>query len=300
MLKVKMTLYVDIILLENIVMNYIILLATALISKSKVNKFKILLSSFLGSAYAVISFLKVLEIYSTLFLKIVLSVIMIYIAFNPPTIKKIVKQTIMFYLTSFAFGGCAFFLLYYIKPQDIFIQNGVFIGTYPLKIALLGGILGFIIVNIGFKFAKGKLEKNNMYCDIKIQMDGKSTIVKAMIDTGNLLKEPISKTPVIIVEKNSLKEIFEKEIIEDIKNIMLGNKIEISEKYLSKMKVIPFTSLGKQNGMLIGIKVDKVIIKYDDDEKEMEGIIVGIYEKTLSKNQKYTALVGLDLIQEKA
>lgn len=293
-----MIVYLDIILLENIVMNYIILLATAVVSKAKRNPFKILLSSLLGSIYAVISFVSSLEIYSTLILKILLSIAMIHLAFKPPTIKKLLKQVVLFYLTSFAFGGCAFFLLYYIRPQDILIQNGVYIGTYPIKIALLGGILGFIIINIAFKLVKERINKNNMFCQITIELEEKKVEVKALIDTGNLLREPITKVPVIVVEKDSLEGLIEKELLLHIQDIILAKEVSIPENYLAKIKVIPFTSLGKQNGMLVGIKVDKIILHMEEEEKEIKGIIVGIYDKTLTKNHAYTALIGLDLIQE--
>ena len=48
------------------------------------------------------------------------------------------------------------------------MKNGVYIGTYPIKIALLGGIVGFIITNIAFKIIKTKLKKKDMIYKIKI------------------------------------------------------------------------------------------------------------------------------------
>ena len=51
-------------------------------------------------------------------------------------------------------GGCAFALLYFIKPENIIMKNGVYIGTYPIKIALLGGIVGFVVTYIAFKIIK--------------------------------------------------------------------------------------------------------------------------------------------------
>ena len=166
-----MTVYLDIILIENICMNYIILLATGLILKNKISNLRLFLSSLLGSIYAVSSYITKLEMYSTIIMKILLSITMIYIAFKPKNVKRVFKQLVIFYLTSFAFGGCAFALLYFVRPQDILMKNGVYIGTYPLKIALLGGIVGFVIINISFKIIKNKLNKNNMFCDIEIYLN---------------------------------------------------------------------------------------------------------------------------------
>ncbi len=295
-----MTVYLDIILLENICMNYIILLATGLILKNKINNIRILLSSLLGGVYAVCSYITKLEIYSTLIMKIILSVTMVYVAFNSKNIKQLLKQLVLFYLTSFAFGGCAFALLYFIKPQNILMKNGVYIGTYPLKVALLGGLLGFIIINIAFKIIKNRINKKNMFCDIEIYLNNNVTKVHALVDTGNLLKEPITGNPVIVVEKENLYNIMPKEILDNIEEIMYGSNTEnIENEYISKLRLIPFSSLGMQNGMLIGTKVDKVKIDFEDEEINLSNVITGIYTKTLTKNKLYNALVGLDLLESK-
>ena len=132
-----MTIYLDVVLIENLCMNYIILFATGYILKIKLNHIRLILSALLGGIYAILAYTQILAIYSNFMLKIVLSVVMVYISYKPKNIKLLGKQIIIFYLTSFVFGGTAFALLYFIKPQDILIKDGVFIGTYPIKIALL-------------------------------------------------------------------------------------------------------------------------------------------------------------------
>ena len=292
-----MTIYLDIILLENIIMNYIILLATGIISKATINKIRILLASILGAIYSVVSFTIETNLILSLIIKILLSITIIYIAFKPQKIKKFLKQISIFYLTTFAYGGCAIFLLYYIKPQDILIENGIYIGTYPIKVAVLGGILGFIIINIVFKLVKGKLEKNNMYCKLIVELDGKEIETVAMIDSGNLLKEPITKVPVVVIEKERLREIIDKELLDNVQQIITAKKIDIPDKYISSLKVIPFTSLGKQNGMLLGLKVDKIEIEFDEEKNIIRDVIIGIYEGRLCKDNKYSALIGLELLK---
>jgi len=245
------TIYLDVILLENICMNYIILFATGMISKAKIKKVRLLLSSLLGGIYAVLSFAPVLEIYSNFIMKIVLSITMIHIAFYPKKLKLLLKQLILFYLVSFAFGGCAFCLLYFIRPENILMRNGYLTGTYPIKIALLGGIVGFVIVNIAFSLVKVKLRKKDMFCEIEIHFNQKSVTIKAMIDTGNLLKDPISGMPVIVTEKQELKNLIPEEIIDNLNNILNGQnediKSEQAKEFLPKFRLIPFSSLGKQN-----------------------------------------------------
>lgn len=117
-----MTIYLDIIFLENLCMNYIILYATCYIMRIETKIWKILISSLIGGLYAVILYINVLPIYSNIITKIILSIVMVYVSTHPKTPKETIKQLMVFYLISFTFGGCAFSLLYIVKPQNILMK----------------------------------------------------------------------------------------------------------------------------------------------------------------------------------
>lgn len=294
-----MIVYIDIVLIENIFMNYIILFATASINKVEIKLIRIFIASLIGGIYAVTAYITDLELYKTLILKILLSITMVYVALNPKTIKKCLKQLIIFYLTSFTFGGTAFALLYFIKPSEILMKNGVYIGAYPLKIAILGGIVGFVTIVVAFKTVRGRITSRNMYCKTRIQIGGKEIESVSMIDSGNLLREPISGDPVVIVETSILQNIIPSQILNNIKEITEGKMEQIPIEYASKLRIIPFTSLGMPNGILLGLKIDKLIIEHDDEEIENNEIIMGLYNKKLSKTDKYTSLIGINLIERR-
>lgn len=294
-----MTIYIDIVLLENLCMNYIILFATSYILKIKMHHFRMILSALIGGIYAILSYMQLFEFYSNMIVKVILSICMVYIAFAPKSIKALLKQLLIFYLVSFVFGGCAFALLYFIKPQDIFMVNGVYIGTYPIKIALLGGIVGFVIMHIAFKVVKNKMNKKALMYDIEIKLEEKVIKTKAMLDTGNQLKDPITGVPVVVMEKESLKNIIPEKILENIEKVMGGEWKEETDNigYRSRFRIIPFTSIGKQNGMLLGLKVDEVKVITDIDEIVNKDVIVCIYNQKLTKANTYSALIGIDMLE---
>jgi len=295
-----MTIYIDIVLIENLIMNYIILFATSIIIKIKAKHMRLIIASLIGAIYAVIAYMNILKIYSTMILKIVLSIIIVYIAFNPKNIKKLMKQILLFYLTSFVFGGAAFFLIYVVKPQNIIMRNGVFVGTYPLKIAMLGATVGFVVIVSAFKIIRSRLSKKSLICNVYIKLNKKEINTKALIDTGNLLKDPISNDPVIVVEHTLLYDIIPKEILDNVEKILGGDLENFSEdiksEYISKLKVIPFSSLGKQNGMLLGMKADEINIESEEENVTKNNVIVGIYDKSLTKRGEYRALVGMNIL----
>lgn len=297
-----MTIYIDVVLIENLIMNYIILLATGLILKIKIKHIRLIIGSLLGAIYTIIGYMGILKIYSSFILKIILSIMIVYIAYYPQTLKKMWKELLFFYLTSFVFGGVAFSLIYIVKPQEIIMKNGLFLGTYPLKTVILGAIVAFVIIITAFKIIKSKISKKYLICEITVEIEGKKIITKALIDTGNMLKEPITNTPVVVIEHTLLYDVIPKEILNHLEEIIGGDFKEIPEeiknKYVSKLKLIPYSSLGKQNGMLLGIKAKKlIIVKGEEKEKiEKENIILGIYDKSLTKKGEYRAIIGMEFV----
>lgn len=69
--------------------------------------------------------------------------------------------------------------------------------------------------------------------------------------------------------------------------------------YKYKFKIIPFSSLGNDNGVLLGFKPNYIKI-YSDEEYIKKDVIIGIYDGKLSKTNLYTSLIGLNVFKEGA
>ena len=292
-----MTIYLDVIFLENLILNFLILFAVGIETKSKVKFVRIVVSSVVGSAYTVLLYMINNDFFHSIIMKILLSLVMNYIAYKTNKIKEILKKIVYFYLTSFVFGGGALALIYVVNTGKISIHNGVISGKYTLLTIMIGVIVSFIVIIISFKLIKNTITKKDLICTINIKVNDKVIKTKALIDTGNLLKEPITNIPVIVVEHKLLKNIIPDEILENIENILGGDLKNVSEitknEYLSKMKIIPFSSLGKQNGILLGIKAQEAIIEQNEEIKKIEKVIIGLYNKKISYKGEYRALIGV-------
>lgn len=301
-IKKKMTIYLDIVFIENIIMNFIIIFTTGIVLKTTIKQWKMIIASGIGAIYTIAMYLNILPIYSNFFMKFILSVVIVYISFSPKKIKTLLKQLLIFYLISFVFGGCVFSLMFFISPKLATMKNGVFVGAYPLKIALIGGIVSFIVIQISFKIVKTKLTKKNVIYDIEINLNNNSINVKALLDTGNLLKEPITGSPVVVVERSKLYSIFPAVVLDNLEKIIGGDTSVLlgcndNINIISRFRMIPFTSLGKQNGLLLGIKVDYINVVIEENIKKIHNVIIGIYDKSFTKNEMYSAIFGLDILE---
>ena len=178
-------------------------------------------------------------------MKILLSIVIIYISFTPKSLKEIIKMISLFYLTSFIFGGAALAMIYISNFGKISIQNGLIIGNYTIFTITLGSLTAILVVIISFKFIKSKISKNDLLCYITIKINKSKVKTQAIIDTGNFLKEPITNIPFIIIEHSLLYGVISNEILDNIENILGGDLKNLSDE--TKYYVICIE--GPKNGL---------------------------------------------------
>ncbi|HOQ06562.1 MAG TPA: sigma-E processing peptidase SpoIIGA [Clostridiales bacterium] len=301
-----MEIYLDIVILENIVINYLILLVTSRFSKNRTSSLRLFIGSVAGTAYLVLMILLPdTQVYATLFSKFLLSVAMVAIAFNFRKISAFLKTLALFYATTFIFAGAAFALMFFSKDWGI-VRNGVLITPLTfidakLTELLLAVAVALIIFRVVWDTVQSKFVKEKLLVDISIAVENKSIELSALVDTGNSLHDPLTNLPVVVVEfsairdllPDDIKSIFERNCENDLDSVTATIS---SSDWFSRFRLIPFKSLGRENGMMIGFRPDYIEIGADDGKKDIRDVIVGIYNRTLSANDQYRALMNPELI----
>lgn len=301
--KVETYVYADVILFENLIMNYLILWSTARLARYGCSKVKLLIASGLGAVYAVLSYFPEYGYLYSFFMKILFSLLIIIIAYTPVYFHLLLKLTGIFYVVSFVFGGAAFGLFYFINGLKM-TSNGVsFIENFPLKILIAAVIAAYFTIRYSWDYVQHRIKRERLILRVQISFDKKQLSLDALVDTGNSLKDPITSAPVIITEYESMKEllpddiqkIFERSPENDLNTIA---EIMTVSRWATRFRVIPFKSLGRENGMLVGFKPDSTIIIDNGKMLQHNNIIVAIYRKKLSKDGEYSALIHPEMLKE--
>lgn len=288
--------YVDVLLFENFIIDFFILSITSRFSRLKTTTWKLMLGSAIGALYIVTFFFPSLKFFLTLSIKIAVSILMIIVVFSPERFRDFFKVLSVFYIISFAFGGAVFSLFYFIGEGNII--NGVFvIKNFPSSILITGLALGYLLLTFCWDYIKNKIINEELIYDVIIELDNKTAEINAILDTGNSLKDPLSNFPVIVAEYEAIKGLLPNKLSVIFNNNM--NDIDFEQLYKTlggiglafKIRLIPFTSLGKQNGILVGIKPDVVKLSGNKYEKIVKDVIIAIYNRRISKNGEYSALL---------
>ncbi len=290
--------YIDVLFAVNLLVNYILLRASATLSRIKENKFRVFLGAFIGALYAVLVFFPDFSvIYSTLF-KMLVSMLIIACSFAFYSIRGYLKTLFVFYIVSFGFGGCVLGVFYFsdigAKLGAVY-SNGILYFNLPWTVLALAGFLFYISTKIFAYFSRKALKFTGLRKKLYISFENNTAELTALMDTGNSLVDPITLSPVIIAEYKPLKSLFNKEVRCSLDQLEKGNITWIMSDIVQKgipARLIPFTSLGKSNGMLIGFVPDKAEIHDNCGVRVLDKCVIGIYNKSLSKDRSYSALLN--------
>lgn len=290
--------YIDVLFAVNLIINYIILHSCSVFVDLKQNKLRISFGAVIGASYAVLVFFPDFNILYSALSKFLVSMVIVASAYPFYTVKNYIKALLVFYLISIGFGGCVLSVFYFsdigAKLGAVY-SNGIFYFNLPWTVLLVSGIIFYLATKI-FKSVSTKIyTTQSLKKKLFISHNNNTAEITALLDTGNSLVDPISLSPVIIVEYRFIKNLFPEEIRYGLERIDSGDIEFVMNEVSAKgfpLRIIPFSSLGKENGILFGFIPDRVEIRDECGLKVLGKCVIGIYYKSLSKDRSYGALLN--------
>ncbi len=271
--------YLDIIIIENLIINYTILHITTMILKTPYKWYRLLLSSALGCLYCVLS-IYISSLLTIMILKVILSLCMVLLAFPYKSIRQYLEQCCVFYVTTFSFAGITL----------------VFFNTNKKYYFFLLSAIGYLLCMLIIKIINRQTQKKLLY-KVYIKMDKREVFFTAYMDTGNMLKDPFSNQGAIIAESTILEQIIPAEIYQCISDNTEEKIADISPYWASRFLILPFTSISEKNGNLKAFRCDYAVITSDaKDTYVVKNAIIAICFSSLSSSHIYSALLPPDIL----
>lgn len=186
--------------------------------------------------------------------------------FRLNSVELVVRAAGYLSIYAFAFGGIMKFL---------FSSVPLLQGKQEKIWYLLGtGMAGYHVLS-WWVTQMGKKRQADIY---KVKMKGSQNEIEldALLDTGNSLREPISGKPVLVVEEESFHKL-------------------LGARNPEKLKIIPYHSVGKENGIMEGYEVPEIVIKGREENWRCRKVIVGVSKNKVSASGKYQMILHPDL-----
>lgn len=289
--------YLDVFFIINLLMDFLLVTVSGKVLKERNNILRNLAAGSLGGIYStVIITTPLINHFILLYiLNFLTAGLMVRIAFGKSTLKVFLKKIVVLYLITFLCGGILDYL-YYSTKIGVIVQGVVKGNTYiglALRKFLLITIISFVLLYLISAFIRFYKRNVNTIFNVTIINNGNQVICKGLYDTGNSLREPISNTIVHIAEQNKLME------------LMKGDGT-----FEKNICVIPYHSIGKEQGVLYGIRVEKMVIKGIENSREkssssmgveediiFEKPILAIYKGKVSSNGDYSVILNRDTFE---
>ncbi len=272
------TVYLDLFFIINFSMDFLCFYLAGTLLGSKLSVLRMLLGATVGGIYADISLFLPVNGLPELILHIAVCGLMCIIVYGT---RSILVNTCVYTATSAVLGGfmtATFELLNTldipfseIKEDGISAWTLLFLATVSAVITLLGG-----------RFFRRK--SSARYTDVRLEFQGKTTILRGFCDSGNLLRDPISGKPCIVADKSSLSGLFSSDILK----CSAEDAHSLSAKYTSRIRLIPAkTATG--TGMLMAVRLDAIYL----NERQVDALLA---LSELGENDGCQALVPCQLL----
>jgi len=285
--------YADITFLINFIMDFVILWATARLARVTPVLKRIAAAALLGGLYAVGYLLSELSIFYSFPVKIIFSCIMVFIALPLENWDDFKKAFVIFYAINFTVAGATIAFSYMLEAEGFNMGSHYF--------WLICGIVCALIIGIfGGRFVSKRIIPKLLRFEVNMRFEQKMCSGKGFLDTGNSLKDPLTNKPVIVAEYEFLKDCLPWDLKQAIENNVDEDKILddlIICSWSNRLRLIPFTSIGKRNGMLVGVRADEVKINLGKNHPLYKNLVIGIYRGKLSSKSSYQMLVPAEMVE---
>jgi stage II sporulation protein GA (sporulation sigma-E factor processing peptidase) len=294
-----LTLYLDVIWLLNLLVDFFLLWLTGIILKRQYALWRIGLGSLIGSIIILLAFSPYATLIGNPLMKLLFSIIMVYSAFGYRRLRYYLSNLLMFYFVTFFTGGILIGTHYFIS-FDPGTESSMLLASIRGFGDPISWVFVMLALPLAWYFSKGRVDSIEQ---VKIQYDQLLTVsikiedfqctVNGLVDSGNQLQDPISKSPVMILSIAEIEGIIPEEVralCHDIDEIFSGEK-NIDTRWSDRMRIVPAQSVGRKSQLLAAIKPDSLILKDHESEWAIPNGLIAFREDSLSADGNFQAIV---------
>lgn len=282
------TIYIDVLFLINLIVNYLLLYGSVLLSGAAVYRIRVFLGALIGAAYGVIVFFISLNALFSVVLKILVAALMVFVSFKG-TYVKLFRFTLIFFGLSFAFAGTVLALYYFTGGADGYIEtnNLILYINMPFWALILSAVFAYLLFTLLFRASALVLRRETK--PVEIIDSNKRVGFRALVDTGNMLRDPFTNARVIIADYSVVKDIVPQKVREILDKTGAESFPAMYKKipYEYKFRLIPYKTVNKSFDLLLAFKPEKILI----DGALSKNALVALSPARISDGGAYAALI---------
>lgn len=249
------TVYIDLYFMINFAMDFLCFFLVDGLLSQKSSLLRRALASALGAFYACISLLLSVGGLFGMAIDLLACLPIAAVAYyRRGELRRVLGNAVVFCASSILLGGFMTVLFSFFNrigldrilgsEED---ADGISVWLFAL-LALLGGVSALL----GGRLLRKRASRRS--CGLRVSYRSRVLDLQAMCDSGNLLREPISALPCVIVELDAARELLGKQMARAIEE---GSTDRLSCDEARRIRVVPSRSIGGSR-LLYALRVDSV------------------------------------------
>lgn len=254
--------YIDSLFLTNFLMDMLALYLTGIFLRRQIRLWRLACASALGSVLGIALFLTLPNyLMYELLLHFICNPVMVMLCFGNKTLSAVVKDWLCTYLFMLLTGGIMQW------------TNQTLFGGRHLYAAIF---VTFVLGHIAALLWERKHTLGMQLYHVTLQFKEHEVSVEAYYDTGNLMTDPFCGKPVSIVDGRLIEEILRQEN--------------------ASVRVIPFSSVGKESGLMKAVTIEELRIEDGRRRLCIYDPVIGIAGGSLFAGKTYQMILNCRLL----
>ncbi|MDR0861162.1 MAG: sigma-E processing peptidase SpoIIGA [Oscillospiraceae bacterium] len=263
--------YADEVFVVNFAMNYILLLAAAKLCGAGAKRWRMAVAAAAGGGYAVAAALR-----PFLGNPVIAGAIGLAIAVGAFGMRGVARRAVAFFAVSAAVAGLAM---------------AMFGGRLRMNLGVLAIAFGACYAAVSLALQR-VARPTGGYSELEIRQGTRTIRLRALRDSGNSLKDPVTGASVAVAPLTDLLPLFERETREVLQTLnKRGAHVVLSDlgalANAPSFRLIPYNAVGVRGGLLLAFRPDGVTV-----DGASQNLLVAVSPTALADNVAYSALIN--------
>lgn len=276
------------------VMDMALLWSTGRILHRRIRWRRLIISTLTGGIYQVVLGLRwemgVIGMGDLLFYFMV-GIGMVLLVYTPKSWRQAARSVFLFFLLTFITVGVSMGILSMAKVWGLLLRSSwqyIFVNLLILA----------VVVEIGWGAIHEAIWTQSCLVSLKMGLGGEDLAIRAFIDTGNQLKDPISRAPVVVVALSCIEQKIPKSLARIVRHVARGEPPQSEDEALwgDVLRFIPIKSVHYDSGYLVGIVPDYFELVQPSSPHE-KNVVIAFTEQNFPEGE-YQGIIPATLLQE--
>ncbi len=274
-----MVIYGEYLFLENLATGLMILHLTQVFSGVRAARLRLGLGGACCGFYAFLIFVP-MHVLPSLALKLAFSFTIVLLVFGLKKRRALLKMVLLFFFVSFAMGGITIGLMYVFGVTGVSANGAFYMGASGYLLVTMTAAAAYLMLRLVADLMKGRRMENRTTDRVNVYLNGRKAALLGLLDTGNFLADPVTGRPVWLMAESVLGELFSSETAAMLRMESDPQKLMtiLADGVLcGRLRLIPYSAVGTEKGMLLGVRPDYIEIMKEGEMEMREDIILGVY-----------------------